>query len=96
MDVSRATNQRQYPRHEISIDVIVVFPDSEPITMKTGNVSEGGIFLLADGKTRLPTVGTEFVATLSEFLNSTDPMALRARVAHRNDQGIGVEFLGPV
>lgn len=94
--MSEAAKQRKHPRHEVSIDVIVAVPDADPITLKTGDVSHGGVFLLADGENPLPDVGTEFVATLSEFLTSTEPMAMRARVVRREGDGIGVEFLGPV
>jgi hypothetical protein len=96
MALSTVRNEREHTRYEASVDVVVAAPDCEPITLKTGNISHGGVFLLRKGHEPLPAVGTEFVATLNEFLGSMEPMAMRGRVVRRDAHGIGVEFLGPV
>jgi hypothetical protein len=96
MALSTVHNEREHTRHEVSVEVVVAAPDCEPITLKTGNISQGGVFLLRNGHEPLPSVGTEFVATLNEFLGDMEPMAMRGRVVRRDANGIAVEFLGPV
>ena len=92
---STARTQREHTRYEVTIDVVIAVGNDRPFVLKTGNLSHGGVFLRAEPGQRLPSEGTEFIATLSEFLGSTEPMALRGRVIRRTDEGIGVEFLGP-
>jgi hypothetical protein len=96
MSIAVARTQREHPRQEVSIDVVIAVGNDRPFTLKTGNLSESGVFLRAERGQRLPSEGTEFIATLNEFLGSTEPMALRGRVIHRQADGIGVEFIGPV
>lgn len=96
MVLAAVQKEREHSRCESSVEVVVATPDCDPITLKTGNISQGGVYLLRNGHEPLPAVGTEFVATLDEFMGSSEPMAMRGRVVRRDAYGIGVEFLGPV
>ncbi|MDH5632736.1 MAG: PilZ domain-containing protein [Gammaproteobacteria bacterium] len=84
---------RKYERSEISIEVLVTMPGRTPMKLKTGNISEGGVFLLSGGR-NMPRPGTELSVTLPEFLNQAQPVAMKAVVRHYSDCGIGIEFLG--
>lgn len=86
---------RKHPRRELSIEVLFTVPGDEPLTLKTGNASDGGIFLLSEGR-QLPEIGTEVYITLSEFIANDIPLVMRARIAHKDKTGIGIEFLGPL
>ncbi len=86
---------RSQVRREMSLDVLVAVPNKPLMTLQTGNMTEKGVYLLA-GNIQLPEIGTEVVLTLEEFLLSSEPAAMRARVVHKTSKGMGVELLGPV
>lgn len=90
-----SANQRQHDRQDVAVTVHVVIPGRSPMKLTTGNLSDSGVFLLCGGRAQ-PAINTEILITLEEFLESAEPMAMRARVAHRNDIGFGIELLGPV
>lgn len=92
-EADRFAEHRKYERTSISIDVVVVMKGRTPMTLKTGNISEGGIYLLSGGRD-MPKVGEELSVTLSEFMNEAQPVAMRAVVRHKSEDGIGIEFLG--
>jgi hypothetical protein len=86
---------RRNNRVDASMNVIVAIPNEPLMTLKTGNMTEDGVFLISRNR-NLPDVGTEVILTLEEFLQSTEPTAIVGRVIHKNDHGMGVELLGPV
>lgn len=91
----QAQEARLLSRRETSLDVLVTVPNKPMMTLQTGNMTDKGVYLLA-GNRQLPEVGTEVVLTLEEFLLSSEPAAMRARVVHKTSRGMGVELLGPV
>lgn len=82
-------------RVDASVNVLVAIPNQPPITMKTGNMTQNGVFLISRNQ-KLPEVGTKVVLTLEEFLQSTEPTAMVGRVIHKNSDGMGIEILGPL
>lgn len=92
-DAQEFSEQRKHERKEVSIEVIIVMKGRTPMTLKTGNLSEGGVFILSGGRD-MPKVGEELSITLPEFMGENQPVAMRAVVRHRNNDGIGIEFLG--
>ena len=86
---------RKHPRRELSIEVLFTVPGDEPMTLTTGNASDGGIFLYSGGR-QMPEIGTEVYITLSEFIASDIPLVMRACIVHKSDAGVGIEFLGPL
>ena len=89
------TDARAEIRQNISVNVLVAIKGQPPITLKTGNITEKGIFLLSNNR-QLPAVGTEIMLTMEEFLQRSDPVAMKGRVINKNERGMGVELLGPV
>jgi hypothetical protein len=89
------TDARAEVRHNISLDVLVAVKGQPLMTLKTGNMTEKGVFLLSNNR-QLPAVGTEVMLTMEEFLLRSDPVAMRGRVIHKNELGMGIELLGPV
>ncbi len=86
---------RLHTRRVVSLDVLVAVPNQPLMTLQTRNLTKEGIYLLAGNK-QLPEIGTEVVLTMEEFLLNPVPAAMRARVVYKNDDGMGVEMLGPV
>jgi len=82
-------------RVDASVNVLVAVPNQPPMTMKTGNMTGNGVFLISRNQ-QLPEVGTEIVLTLEEMLQGTEPMAMVGKVIHKNDEGMGIELLGPL
>lgn len=80
---------------DVSMDVIVAVPGETLMTLKTGRMTQNGVFLISRNR-KLPEVGTEVILTLDELLQSAEPTAVVARVTHKNDDGMGVELLGPM
>ncbi|MDH5649238.1 MAG: PilZ domain-containing protein [Gammaproteobacteria bacterium] len=87
--------KRRYFRKGVSIEVVVRFPGGSPITLQTGDISEGGVFLLARGH-QMPKVGTDFEMSLPELIGGDRPLTVSARVVRKTEEGIGVEFLLPI
>jgi hypothetical protein len=94
-EVAAPSSHRRNGRQDVSIAMQVILPGRPPLILRTGNASAEGIFLRCASRS-LPAVGTELIVTMDEFLESTEPMAMRARVVHRNDIGFGIEFIGPI
>jgi hypothetical protein len=86
---------RASERVDVSMDVLVAVPGETLMTMKTGNMTQNGVFLISRNR-KLPDVGTEVILTMDEMLQSTEPTAMVGRVIHKNERGMGVELLGPV
>ena len=70
-------------------------PGRPPVTLRSSNHSEKGIFLLYGAKQK-PAEGTEITVTLKEFLNDDVPLAMTARIIYVTETGFGIEFLGPI
>jgi len=88
-------NDRRFDRENVSMEVLVSAKEFPPLTLITGNYSRGGVFLLSGGHI-LPEVGAEITVALGDFVGSAEPLAMAAKVTHKNDLGMGIEFVGPV
>lgn len=86
-------NDRRFDRENVSMEVLVSAKGFPPLTLETGNYSRDGVFLLSGGHI-LPEVGAEIIVTLGDFVGSAEPIAMTAKVMHKNDLGMGIEFLG--
>lgn len=86
---------RANTRVDASVNVLVAVPNQPPMTLKTGNMTGNGVFLISRNQ-KLPEVGTEVVLTLEEILQGTEPTAMVGKVIHKNDLGMGIELLGPL
>lgn len=80
---------------DVSTSVIVAVPGETLMTLKTGRMTQNGVFLMS-GNRKLPEVGTEVIVTMDEMLQSDVPSAVHGRVTHKNDEGMDIELLGPI
>lgn len=94
-EMSAMKEMRTNPRVDASVSVLVAVPNQPPMSMKTGNMTGNGLFLISRNQ-KLPDIGTEIVLTMEEMLQSTEPTAMVGKVIHKNEQGMGVELLGPL
>lgn len=84
--------RRRHQRIDASIEVILNAPDYEHIKLRTGNLSRGGLFLLANGVS-LPDVGAIVGLRMGDVLDHEATVVLEARVARSADDGIGIEYI---
>ena len=92
-EVQDAIESRRFERQDISIEVVVRMKGCAPMTITTGNISVGGVFLQSDGRD-MPKLGEEIGVTLPEFIGSHNPVSMRAVVRHSSAEGVSIEFLG--
>lgn len=90
---------RRHERYPIEVEVEVVVPKkllfSEKRRMRTRDMSQGGLFLEADGKP-LPSVGAELRVRVIKEQAGEEPMpVVRARVVRVSQDGMAVTFLEP-
>ncbi len=85
---------RKHPRQQIHLDVELGFPSGEKQTVRTQDVSDGGVFLVVD-KLRRPIIG-EVVEV--RILNDEDDTGVSiptndAVVVRQEENGIGLAFI---
>ncbi len=84
---------RRFDRENVSMEVLVTAKGFPPLKLITGNYSRDGVFLLS-GDHILPEVGAEITVAIGDFVGNAEPIAMTAKVMHKNDHGMGIEFLG--
>ncbi len=88
-----SVENRKHLRIGLIVDIDLTLPDSGLITVRTRNISDGGLFLILDD-IELPPVGTEVKVRLNNQLgDGEEPPTNRARVVRHETDGIGLEFL---
>lgn len=85
-------DQRCFTRTKFRAPVRLIQEGVDEMTAMTGDVSDGGIFLLDDGRS-LPEVGTELHVQVQGM--PIEAPIVRMRVVRRVPEGIGLMFLDP-
>lgn len=85
---------RKYPRREVHLEVELNFPSGEKQTVRTQDISDGGVFLVVD-KLRRPIIG-EVVEV--KIINDEQNTGLAfpsndAVVVRQEENGIGLAFI---
>lgn len=84
---------RKYLRIGLVVDIELTLPGQDTISVRTKNISDGGLYLILDD-IQLPAVGTEVKVRLKNQLgDGEEPPVNRARVVRHETGGIGLEFL---
>ncbi len=86
-----ADNQRRHPRIKLQIEVELNLPGEESLTLTSGNLSDSGIYLQADGDS-LPLVGNEVYLRLKQALGDGEAPLVKARVVRVDRGGLGLKF----
>jgi len=88
-----SNEQRKHLRIGLIVDIELTLPEQGQITVRTKNISDGGLFLILDN-IELPPMGTEVQVRLKNQLGDGDePPVNRAMVVRAENNGIGLEFL---
>ena len=84
---------RKHLRIGLIVDIELTLPEQGIITVRTRNISDGGLFLLLDD-IELPEVGTEVKVRLKNQLgDGEEPPVNRAMVVRQEPEGIGLSFI---
>jgi PilZ domain len=88
-----SSEQRKHLRIGLIVDIELTLPGQDNITVRTKNISDGGLFLVLDN-VELPPMGTEVQVRLKNQLGDGDePPVNRAMVVRAESNGIGLEFM---
>jgi len=88
-----SSEQRKHLRIGLIVDIELTLPGQENISVRTKNISDGGLFLVLDN-TQMPPLGTEVQVKLKNQLgDGEEPPVNRAMVVRVEADGIGLEFL---
>ncbi len=85
---------RKHPRREIHLEVELSFPSGEKQTVRTLDISDGGVFLVVD-KLRRPIIGevVEVKIMNDEQNTSVSFPSNDAVVVRQEENGIGLAFI---
>ena len=85
---------RKHPRREIHLEVELSFPTGEKQTVRTQDISDGGIFLVVD-KLRRPLIGEVVeVKIINDEKNTGIQLPSNDAVVVRQEEGgIGLAFI---
>jgi len=93
MNKISSSEQRKHLRIGLIVDIELTLPGEDTISVRTKNISDGGLFLVLDDSS-LPPIGTEVRVRLKNQLgDGEDPPVNRAMVVRAENEGIGLEFL---
>lgn len=91
-DNSSGRNRRQHVRTKLRTQIKLTHPELEESIWSTGDISDGGVYLLAEGK-QTPALG-DVVKIQVQNLPVEAPV-VEARVVRVDSEGIGLEFVDP-
>ena len=85
---------RKHPRQEIHLEVELSFPSGEKQTVRTLDISDGGVFLVVD-KLRRPIIGEVVEVKIMNDEQNTDVTfpSNDAVVVRQEENGIGLAFI---
>ncbi len=86
------TEKRRYERYPDSLKMDIVASAGDIRTYTTLDISDGGIFVLANPSEQL-AIGTEVTITPTLHTQENQKPTMRGRVARQSGQGMGIEFL---
>ena len=88
-----SSEQRKHLRIGLVVDIELTLPEQGQVTVRTKNISDGGLFLILDD-VDMPPVGTEVQVRLKNQLgDGEEPPINRAMVVRHDPDGIGLAFV---
>lgn len=88
-----SSENRKHLRIGLIVDIELTLPGQKEISVRTRNISDGGLYLILDNIT-LPPVDTEVKVRLKNQLgDGEEPPVNRAMVVRHEPDGIGLVFL---
>jgi hypothetical protein len=83
--------QRRHPRVNIQIEVELTAPELDALILKSGNLSQSGLFLCVESAVPLQ-MGDEVCVRLKHALGDGEPPLVKAQVVRVTEHGIGLRF----
>lgn len=85
-------NRRRHMRTKLRARIKLKHPSVGELIVHTGDISDGGVFIYADG-VELPPIGSEVKVQVQDL--PVDAPELSARIVRIENEGIGLEFILP-
>lgn len=85
-------HNRRYERHHIQIDVNLSLLDKELQTLKTHDISEGGMLLTTDSSSAFP-LGEMVHVQYNNPLKNNEKTEVDAIIVRLSDNGVGIAFI---
>ena len=85
-------NNRKYERHDIQIDIILTLDNNEPQTIRTIDISEGGMFLDISDSSAL-TLGEMAQIKYNNPLNNDAETEVDVIIVRITPRGVGIAFI---
>ena len=85
-------NNRKYPRTEIEVDVTLSLGDQMTTTVKTHDVSEGGMFMKLEDTSELP-LGDMVIVHYRDPLNGDEETTKDAAIVRVSLNGIAIAYV---
>jgi len=86
------SNRRRFMRTKLRARIKLRHPSVGELIVHTGDISDGGVFIHADG-VELPPIGSEVKVQVQDL--PMDAPELDARIVRMEPSGIGLEFILP-
>lgn len=85
-------NNRRHKRHDIQIDVVLTLMEKGPQTIRTHDISEGGMFLNAPSPSGYP-LGEMVHIQYNDPLSNHADTEVDAIIVRVSSNGIGIAFI---
>ncbi len=93
MSIKSGKEMREHLRIGVVVDIELTVPGRDTVTVRTRNISDGGLFLILDD-IEMPAIGTEVMVKLKNQLgDGEEPPLNHAAVVRHEPEGIGLKFL---
>lgn len=86
-------NKRKHVRTQLNASVKLTHPEVGDLNLKTGDISDGGAYIITDGDGSLG-VG-DVVSVQVQGLPGGEAPVLSMRIVRMDKQGVGLEFIQP-
>jgi hypothetical protein len=83
-------NKRRHPRNPMTVNVKVSHPDIGEKVVKTKDISESGLYIIAE-PTEMPPIGEIVQGQIQGMLE--DPPVVKMKIVRIDEEGIGLQFI---
>ncbi|WP_206045384.1 PilZ domain-containing protein [Oceanicoccus sagamiensis] len=85
------SNKREHVRTKLRADVTVSHPELGDLNLHTGDISDGGAYILSEGH-QLPPIG-EMVSVQVQGMGGGDAPVVKMKVVRLDNDGVGLAFV---
>ena len=85
------SNKREHVRTKLRADVKLSHPEIGDLNLHTGDISDGGAYILAEGNS-LPPIG-ETVSVQVQGMGDGDAPIVKMKVVRLDNDGVGLAFV---